>query len=327
MKRLTRDSMPPRPRKPPAFPDNALCRFGSDSPAHRSQNRRASHRPRSGFTLTELLVTITIVGILAALVFGGMHTARERARIERTKATITKLHNIVMDKYESYATRRVPINTTGQTFQQAARLRLQAIRDLMRMEMPECPMDVTSGPGVTGLTRPALSQAYLIRYNAANPTSQYNAAEIFYMWVTMSNPEARGQFAENEVADTDGDGWPEFVDAWGNPIMFLRWAPGFISANGADSQLQSGDPVNDHDPLDPYRVDAQAFRLVPLIYSAGLDGIYDIEIQQGYDLANPYASSKGMPKDLENVSRTASGPANGSLDHYDNIHNHRLEVR
>lgn len=34
---------------------------------------------------------------------------------------------------------------------------------------------------------------------------------------------ARDDFTEKEVKDTDQDGLPEFVDAWGNPLQFYRW--------------------------------------------------------------------------------------------------------
>jgi prepilin-type N-terminal cleavage/methylation domain-containing protein len=33
----------------------------------------------------------------------------------------------------------------------------------------------------------------------------------------------RDDFTDKEVQDTDGDGMPEFVDAWGQPIQFFRW--------------------------------------------------------------------------------------------------------
>lgn len=33
----------------------------------------------------------------------------------------------------------------------------------------------------------------------------------------------RDDFTGNEVKDTDQDGLPEFVDAWGNPLQFYRW--------------------------------------------------------------------------------------------------------
>ena len=33
----------------------------------------------------------------------------------------------------------------------------------------------------------------------------------------------RDDFTDKEVQDTDGDGLPEFVDAWGQPLQFFRW--------------------------------------------------------------------------------------------------------
>ncbi|WP_165229760.1 type II secretion system protein [Aquisphaera insulae] len=33
----------------------------------------------------------------------------------------------------------------------------------------------------------------------------------------------RDDFTDREVRDTDGDGLPEFVDAWGEPLQFFRW--------------------------------------------------------------------------------------------------------
>ncbi len=34
---------------------------------------------------------------------------------------------------------------------------------------------------------------------------------------------SRDDFTDREVQDTDGDGLPEFVDAWGQPLQFFRW--------------------------------------------------------------------------------------------------------
>ena len=66
-----------------------------------------------GFTLVELLVTITIMGMLAAMTLGAMQVSRRMAAEYATKATITKLNNIIMQRYESYLTRRLPINVAG----------------------------------------------------------------------------------------------------------------------------------------------------------------------------------------------------------------------
>ncbi len=121
---------------------------------------------RHGFTLVELLVVVVVIAILAGLVLGALQAARETARVAKTRATITKLHNIIMGMYESYRTRRVPINTMTATGPMnpnlAAQTRLYALRDLMRMEMPDQWLNVTTGPQ-TAIPQPALSKAYNAR--------------------------------------------------------------------------------------------------------------------------------------------------------------------
>ena len=121
-------------------------------------------------------------------------------------------------------------------------------------------------------------------------------AECLYMVITLAcgDGEARSQFHESDIGDTDGDGAPEFLDGWGNPISFLRWAPGFDSQAQLNANLLGDRPPlppqnptslnatwieaanNNHDPYDMYRVDVAAFRLMPLIYSAGRDEEFDI---------------------------------------------------
>jgi hypothetical protein len=146
-------------------------------------------------------------------------------------------------------------------------MRLDALRDLMRMEMPDRWTDVVDEP-VTPfgealsnlIPRPALSQAYLARYNSVaepftdqngnfvhdatepftdvngngryDPTPEFQGAECLYLIVMEAlaqEGDAREVFKPDSIADTDGDRMPEFIDAWGTPIRFLRWAPGFVS--------------------------------------------------------------------------------------------------
>lgn len=101
------------------------------------------------------------------------------------------------------------------------------------------------------------------------------------MVASMGSPEAMEQFNESEIK-VDTDGWSYFVDGWGQPIYFLRWAPG-CSANHQTggvtdgySSIQSGDAINDHDPFDTRNVDAAGFRLIPLIYSFGRVGAANV---------------------------------------------------
>src|SRR5690606_827021 len=122
--------------------------------------------------------------------------------------------------------------------------------------------------------------------NTAEVITDNQGAECLYMIVMFATAdgEARGLFAENQIGDVDGDGAPEFLDGWGRPINFLRWAPGFesdqqlnanrLEAQGIDAWIDLAD--RNHDPFDLYRADPLAYALTPLIFSAGPDGEYGI---------------------------------------------------
>ncbi len=255
-------------------------------------NKRTSERRPGGFTLVELLVVIAIIAILASLFLAGMSVTAESARVQKTQALIAKINNIIMARWETYRTRRVPI-TVGTTplFQSyyasssnfpnaplktvVAAQRLDALRELMRLEMPQVWTDVTYMP--YGTTSPPVSSSYFtssgsppnlfamsysissgsvtpnaygqappspwlayarkyatIRasHPSVDPASSNANAECLYMICTTGvSDELSGQdlFSADEFADTDQDGFPEFIDAWGTPIMFFRWAPGFVS--------------------------------------------------------------------------------------------------
>ena len=189
-----------------------------------------------GFTLTELLVTISIIAILAGLTMGVLRVSRQMAAEAATKATIAKISAIVMKRYESYLTRRVPVSLSNLSPLNAAQDRLFAIRDIMRMEMPDRLSDVTSPPITLknsggSVSQPALNKFYNSRVGNW-PTTDPNApgnAYLLYMIVSMGSPEAMEQFSQSEISvDPTHNQWTYFVNGWGRPIFFLRWAPGYI---------------------------------------------------------------------------------------------------
>ena len=322
----------------------------------------ANTRNAGGFTLIELLVVMMIIAILASMVSFAMFRSQQTARKAATQALITKLHTVIARQWDTYATRRVPwdptatpAGTSDMDPHDAAQFKLAALRQLMRLELPNRWADVSNG--VTGLTPtdfpyigsneapptlalPALTQAYGAYGSGSD---EHQEAECLYMIVSFiadDDLDRINLFSEGEVDDVDGDGKNEFVDAWGNPIRFLRWPMGFVDnpndpAWGHLSDLQTADSAGSPDPFDPRGVDTRGtWAIYPLIYSAGPDEKYDIYTGTGSS-DDPYAgidqthsplgttgTQIGAPLDESNDAQVA--PDNGKLNHHDNIHNHRL---
>jgi hypothetical protein len=228
---------------------------------------------------------------------------------------------------------------------------LRAKRELMKLELPDRWSDITGN--LFGATprgpltsprypthlddRPTLSKIYLRRYESTNPSERFEGAECLYMIIMYAcgDGEARTMFSARDIGDVDGDGAPEFLDGWGRPIHFVRWPAGFVSAmQPLDNTLDPPDrnPDIDHDPFDPFRVDPNAYRLVPLIFSSGPDGETiqvpgDIHVDYpnnnpGEQL-NPYAAIYGNEENSNRVQLgTVGGPDGTSNAHVDDIHNH-----
>lgn len=338
--------------------------------------RRLKAELRAGFTLVELLITISIISILVTMSMGALFMAQESARYERTQGLIGKLHNVVIDRWESYRMRRLPFLLTPTPLVQ-----LQGVRDVMRMEMPDRYEDLLFDPTIpnslpqgmpaavkeTGLRHNYLRRVDAARkkYNAANNTAwgdsqvfiqnvllvnnPHQSAECLYMFILGSMPaDERAEFKDKDYADTNGNFMPEFIDAWGHPIHFLRWAPGFLS----DVHLR--DPIDHHDPFDPYSLQMGGpgitnakgypaatlygsestpsewgFAMLPLIFSAGPDGAMGPDGNYGIqELIVPPADNTARAKNrfpfavYAGVQRGDAVAVNSETVHFDNIHNH-----
>ncbi len=59
------------------------------------------------------MVTVAIIGILASTMLFALFGAQETARESKTRFLISKLNSVIMPKYESYRTRRVPLASSS----------------------------------------------------------------------------------------------------------------------------------------------------------------------------------------------------------------------
>jgi len=279
-------------------------------------------RGGGGFTLVELMVVATVIAILATLSAAGLAATRQRVRAEKTRNTIRKLHEIIVGHHESYLRRRVPFTASATDHRANGAAKLEAVRRLMVYEMPDCWADVAASATAVTDTLPAyLQTGPVLGYPGSRPVSiapALEGAECLYMIVSRGGiePDLMEQFRSDEIGDTNGNGAPEFLDGWGNPIGFIRWAPGF-----AGSVLQKPDAVNFHDPFDPQRNDVAGYALVPLIVSAGPDGLVGINLSTGWLSATNLAS-------LVTISpQFTFGTVDGSTASLDNITNHDLVTK
>jgi prepilin-type N-terminal cleavage/methylation domain-containing protein len=323
------------------------------------------HASHKAFTLVELLVVIVILSILASLSLAGLAGARQRAKADKTRSTIRKIDAVIRPMYDSFTTRRTTNAANALTL-------LVTKRTLLQYEMPdkwsEVPGSDAEYNALTAVAKTATVRAYkTFRSAQATISPAYGPAECLYMVVARSGfePDALEMFRADEIGDTDlalngtsrGDGAPEFVDGWGRPIAFMRWAPGWsqdaapvnisiasqwsatvqsttaVTLPRRLSPLQIADRINYHDPLDPSRVDANAYALVPLIYSAGPDGALDSPdafsgttmLTPGYGLLPPALPNMA---DLCGFSGTApNGSPDTTAAYADNITNHDLNRR
>jgi hypothetical protein len=192
-----------------------------------------------------------VIAIMATMVLFALFAAQETAKAQKTKTLIAKLDSIIKAKYETYKTRRVnislpppPTDTTSADYRTYVRLanqvRLDCLRDLMRMELPDRWSDIEDPPRAFTYTtlftnirvpQPSVSAGFYRRWNVTpGPTGEFAGAECLYMIIMAAQAEEgddRSAIKQDQIGDVDQDGFPEILDAWGMPIKFLRWAPGF----------------------------------------------------------------------------------------------------
>jgi prepilin-type N-terminal cleavage/methylation domain-containing protein len=115
---------------------------------------------RHAFTLTELLVAMSVLALMAAMVVTAVSGVTRTAREARTRNIIAAIDSVLMEQYEAYKYRPFSVEIPDLQMQvnastevglevlagEAARVRLMMIRDMQRMEMPDRLSDIADAP-------------------------------------------------------------------------------------------------------------------------------------------------------------------------------------
>ena len=153
--------------------------------------RNTKYQTRVGFTLVELLVVISIIGFMSGMFLVAYRGALQESTTLKTRGTIQKISEVLnarMDEYMSYpiairtsrtltfpsgaflppgagipskATRLPSVPLTDTTSILRERARLLALRDIIRMEMPDHPDDIKFTTYWKGSRTSAQFQAFL----------------------------------------------------------------------------------------------------------------------------------------------------------------------
>lgn len=237
---------------------------------------------RSAFTLVEVLVVLVLISILSSMVLTAVRGVTNSARQARTRSIIATIDSVIQEQYESYKYRPLPVvvpdtrelmlPNQSDVFayevmpSEAARVRLNMIRDLQRMELPDRASDIVMPNGdnnapaqltaaVSKVIRrggrmvretdkaeretalvpwaaPAKYRQYdrLIRSRRGAPNLTHDSAECLYMIMATSfvgGVPAISMIPSSNIGDVDNDGLLEILDGWGTPIGFSRWPTGY----------------------------------------------------------------------------------------------------
>jgi prepilin-type N-terminal cleavage/methylation domain-containing protein len=227
---------------------------------------------RQAFTLIELLVVIAIIAILLSLAAAGAFQIMETSKASNTETilqTVDQLRQQAWAKVLKDAKTETPISPAVVYFagndMKRARVIWMKLRAMEAFPQSyaeiQSPFPYSSPFAGQGPLIPLGQRHYMASYqravnsaNLSNNKAATQSAACLLMALTQVKVVGTGVTMDQlRTADTDGDGLPELVDGWGNPLLFFRFPIG----NGGGLQSVNPPPAgnnkaaNYRDPLDP----------------------------------------------------------------------------
>ncbi len=177
------------------------------------KNLRPTTRPHArGFTIIELIVVIAIIAVIAGLLLGGVALVKESAKESQAVTVLTNL----MGNAGMYETK--------------TQYAILHINDpILKWGGPGWNTNAPNPPAQTG----SIDPDYVNVENTENPTYSNGQDNNYYMeranlfierflWAANQVPQIRENLPALGAAfdDTDGDGFMEVLDPWGNPVAY-----------------------------------------------------------------------------------------------------------
>lgn len=260
---------------------------------HSTQLEMLRGRHRSAFTLIEMMIVIAIIALLFSFMAVAVMSAISTAKSGATKATIIKVQGLLQQRIDSVI-KRDPNPTLVQSLQAPNRFpnekRAIAIarKYEFRKAFPQSWAEMTTyNPTVlVNQTIPTVAQR--------NPRTE--SAEVLFFLLTKANvlgypPEGIDVFLTTEYGDTDGNGAPELLDAWGQPLRFYRWPTRLVRGAPWAPTVQGGIP---------FTPSATARLLMPALPTSAIDLTHDSDDKYGlmYSQANWSQEFPGVARTL-----------------------------